>query len=58
MNAASLERWRERAIKILSQYTGTENAVMVLEDGKGFLTSNLPIKIIFYEDLNDIDAIE
>ena len=48
-----MEDWRQKAIDQLkkSDDPDIEKAIRILTDGKGFLTSELPIMIIFFKDL-------
>ena len=49
----AMEEWRKKAIDYLkkSDDQDIKKAIKVLLEGKGFLTSRLPIMVIFYRDL-------
>jgi len=48
-----MEDWRKKAIDYLKQSFDPEmaNAIKALQDGKGYLTSTVPVRIVFYEDM-------
>ena len=48
-----MEDWREKAIECLKQSSDPEmaNAIKALQEGKGYLTSTTPVRIVFYEDM-------
>ena len=48
-----MEKWRKKAIDQLKKAKDKdlEKAIKILTDGKGYLTSIIPIQIVFYKDL-------
>lgn len=48
-----METWQKKAIEWLKKAPDKdlEKAIKVLKEGKGVLTSELPIRIIFFKDL-------
>lgn len=54
-----MERWREKAIDQLKKSSDPQIqiAIRILTEGKGYLTCQLPIQIIFFKDI-DSDAVK
>lgn len=48
-----MEKWRKKAIQALEKQNDKDlfKAIKILRDGKGYLTTTMPIRVIFYEDL-------
>lgn len=53
MKDKKIEAWRKKAINVLESLEDEDlkKAIRVLRDGKGYLTTTMPIRVIFYEDL-------
>lgn len=51
--ALIMEKWRKKAIDQLKKANDKdlEKAIKILTDGKGYLTSLLPIQIVYFKDL-------
>lgn len=49
----NMEKWRKKAIDQLKKAKDKdlEKAIKILTEGKGYLTSIIPIQIVFFEDL-------
>lgn len=48
-----MEEWRKKAIEQLEKANDSdmEKAIKILREGKGYLTSESPIQVVFYRDM-------